>query len=96
MISNDSRIDTGVRVRTVDIVGAIEAGGTKFVCAIATADGQLLDQVRFSTTSPGPNYDEAMRFIISAGGRAGELRGVGMLPSLLKKFRFFLPETGHI
>ncbi len=78
MISNDSRIDTGARGRTVDIVGAIEAGGTKFVCAIATADGELLEQVRFPTTSPGPNYDEAMRFIISAGDRAGELRGVGI------------------
>ena len=48
------------------------------MCAIATADGRLLDQVRFPTTSPGPNYDEAMRFIISAGGQAGELRGIGI------------------
>lgn len=33
-------------------LGAIEAGGTKFVCGIGTADGTVLDRVSFPTTTP--------------------------------------------
>lgn len=33
-------------------LGAIEAGGTKFVCGIGTADGSVLDRVSFPTTTP--------------------------------------------
>jgi len=32
--------------------GAIEAGGTKFLCGIADAHGQWLDRTRFDTTTP--------------------------------------------
>ncbi|NLM37533.1 MAG: ROK family protein [Firmicutes bacterium] len=34
------------------IYGAIEAGGTKMVCAIGTADGQLLAEATFATKDP--------------------------------------------
>lgn len=35
------------------IFGGIEAGGTKFVCGIGTSDGEILDNVQISTTTPG-------------------------------------------
>ena len=38
------------------IWGGIEAGGTKFVCAVGTGPDDLRAEVRFPTTSP----DEAI------------------------------------
>ena len=78
MIFSDSRIGTDEPGEAVDIVGAIEAGGTKFVCAVATAAGELLAQTRFATTNPTDNYAEAIRFILAEGEQAGTLRGLGI------------------
>lgn len=36
----------------MSILGAIEAGGTKFVCGIGTDDGKVLDRISFPTTTP--------------------------------------------
>src|SRR5690606_29654472 len=33
-------------------IGAIEAGGTKFVCGIGNENGQIEDSVRFPTEAP--------------------------------------------
>ncbi|WP_040978039.1 ROK family protein [Oceanobacillus jeddahense] len=34
------------------MIGAIEAGGTKFVCAVGNPDGTILERTSFPTTSP--------------------------------------------
>lgn len=34
------------------VYGAIEAGGTKFVCAIGNDDLEILDRISFPTTTP--------------------------------------------
>ncbi|KAF0412462.1 fructokinase ScrK [Pediococcus pentosaceus] len=34
------------------LLGSIEAGGTKFVCAIGNGDYQIQDQIQFPTTTP--------------------------------------------
>lgn len=34
------------------LIGAIEAGGTKMVCAVATADGKVLDRASYPTRTP--------------------------------------------
>jgi fructokinase len=36
----------------VDLLGAVEAGGTKFLCAVGPSHDQLLDQVRIPTRDP--------------------------------------------
>lgn len=41
------------------ILGAIEAGGTKFICGIGSADGRILDRASFPTTTP----EETMRLV---------------------------------
>ncbi|MNJ37793.1 putative fructokinase [compost metagenome] len=41
-------------------LGAIEAGGTKFVCGIGNPDGTILDRASFPTTTP----EETMKHVI--------------------------------
>ena len=36
-----------------ELIGAVEAGGTKMVCAVGTGPDDLRDEVRFPTASPG-------------------------------------------
>ena len=33
-------------------IGAVEAGGTKFVCAIGDENGQVSEEIKIPTTSP--------------------------------------------
>ena len=43
------------------MLGAIEAGGTKFVCAIGTKEGKLIERIQIDTLTP----DETMPHVIS-------------------------------
>ncbi|WP_059050067.1 ROK family protein [Paenibacillus senegalimassiliensis] len=43
------------------LLGAIEAGGTKFVCGVGHEDGTILDRVSFPTTTP----EETMKQVFS-------------------------------
>ena len=43
-------------------VGGIEAGGTKFVCAVGTGPDDVRAQVQFPTTSPGATLAKAIDF----------------------------------
>ena len=45
-----------------DLFGAIEGGGTKFVCAVGKADGQVLSETRFPTTTPDETLGRAINF----------------------------------
>lgn len=54
------------------ILGAIEAGGTKFVCAIGNERGEVLERVSFPTTTPEETMKKVVDFfkgkeIISMG-----------------------------
>lgn len=42
--------------------GGIEAGGTKFVCAIGTADYEIAEEIRFSTEKPDETIEKAIAF----------------------------------
>ena len=42
------------------LIGAVEAGGTKMVCAVGTGPDDLHDEVRFPTSSP----DECLAQVI--------------------------------
>lgn len=39
-------------ISNTSVLGALEAGGTKMVCAIGTADGKILDKISIPTESP--------------------------------------------
>lgn len=44
------------------VYGGIEAGGTKFVCAVGSGPEAIDDQVEFSTTMPAETIGRAIRF----------------------------------
>lgn len=48
-----------------EFYGGIEAGGTKFVCAVGTGSGEILDQVRFPTSTPEATLRQAIDFFRS-------------------------------
>jgi fructokinase len=44
------------------LFGGIEAGGTKFICAIGTGPDDIRQEMRFPTTSPEETLQQAIRF----------------------------------
>ena len=44
------------------LLGGVEAGGTKFVCAVGTGPDDLRDEFRFPTTSPDETIFEVIRY----------------------------------
>jgi len=46
----------------VALLGALEAGGTKFVCAVGTGPDDLRARIEFPTTTPEETIDEAVMF----------------------------------
>lgn len=44
------------------LIGGIEAGGTKFVCAVGDESGNILDKVTFPTEDPAKTLDAAKQF----------------------------------
>ena len=43
-------------------LGAIEAGGTKFVCAVGDGDGNVYERVTFPTTTPEETFGQVIDF----------------------------------
>jgi fructokinase len=60
------------------LLGAIEAGGTKFVCALGTDAGEIRAQARFPTTTPNETIGQAVRFFRGQEHALGELAAVGI------------------
>ncbi len=55
--------------------GGIEAGGTKFVCAIGSGPDDIRDETRFPTTTPGETIGRAIDFFRQ---RQGALQAIGI------------------
>ena len=60
------------------LFGAIEAGGTKFVCAVGNRSGDLLDQRRIDTRDPDTTLGEVRQYFESAQKRFGVISAVGV------------------
>ncbi|WP_136604056.1 ROK family protein [Paenibacillus dokdonensis] len=54
----------------MSILGAIEAGGTKFVCGIGKEDGTVLERVSFPTTIPEETMAQVVAFFQNKGVEA--------------------------
>jgi len=60
-----------------DCFGGIEAGGTKFVCAVGTGPSDLRERAEFPTTSPEETIRSAAAFF-NARSRGGKLKAIGI------------------
>ena len=60
------------------IFGAVEAGGTKFVCAIGNDRGDILAQERFPTADPVSTLALTHAFLKDHGRRLGSLAAIGV------------------
>jgi len=63
---------------TNDLFGAIEGGGTKFVCAVGKADGEILSETRFPTTTPDETLGRAIQFFQEQSTTLGKLSSLGI------------------
>lgn len=59
-------------------IGAIEAGGTKFVCAIANEQGEILTETRFPTREPQSTLRNAIEFFQKNLPPGGTLSRLGI------------------
>lgn len=60
------------------LYGAVEAGGTKFVCLVGTGPDDVREQVRFGTSTPEETLAETVRFFQRAADRHGALTSIGI------------------
>lgn len=60
-----------------ELVGGIEAGGTKFVCAVGRGPGEILAETRFPTTSPQETLGRTLEFF-SGLQLNGSLHAIGI------------------
>ncbi|MEM6915100.1 MAG: ROK family protein [Verrucomicrobiota bacterium] len=60
------------------LVGGIEAGGTKYVCAVATSPDEPLLEKRFPTRNPEETIEEAVQFFQEAAKNYGPVRAMGI------------------
>jgi fructokinase len=60
------------------LVGAVEAGGTKVLCAAGRAGGGILAETRIATTTPAETQDAAQRFFANVVANFGALAAIGV------------------
>jgi fructokinase len=60
------------------LYGAVEAGGTKFVCAVGTGPDDIRSETRFPTTTPAETLGRTVEFLRTEAGRHGPLAAVGV------------------
>lgn len=61
-----------------ELFGGIEAGGTKFVCAIGTGPDDVRAQTRFPTTTPEETIGRTIAFFRKQGKQHGPVSAVGI------------------
>jgi fructokinase len=60
------------------VFGAVEAGGTKFVCAVGNAHGEILAQTRFPTSDPTATLATMLDFLGQQRDNFGSYAAVGI------------------
>ena len=60
------------------LCGAVEAGGTKFVCMVGTGPADMREQTRIATLTPDITLRETLSFFRAAADRHGPLAAVGI------------------
>jgi fructokinase len=79
----------------MNLLGGIEAGGTKFVCIVGSDPDHLLDEERFPTTTPRETIDRALEFFLPYA-RDGDLAALGIASFGPLDLDRSSPTYGHI
>ncbi len=79
-----------------ELVGSVEAGGTKFVCAVGTGPEDLRDEVRFPTGEPSETIGRTLDYFREQWKRQGPLRAIGIGSFGPVDLRPGSPTYGHI
>lgn len=74
----------------------IEAGGTKFICAVADRSGALLAETRIPTTTPAQTLDAVLSFFDAQQNAHGTCQGLGVAAFGPLDLRRESPTYGHI
>lgn len=61
-----------------ELIAAIEAGGTKFNCAVGTGPDDIRSQVRIETTTPTETLREVVDYLEHASREFGALSAIGV------------------
>jgi fructokinase len=64
-------------MQTRKLYGGIEAGGTKFVCVVAGGPNQIVDEIRFKTTTPEETLGRAIQFFLPFTS-SGQIQALGV------------------
>lgn len=78
------------------VYGAIEAGGTKWVCAVGAGPDQFLERARIPTTSPQETIGAALEFFRLAAATHGSLASLGIASFGPVELRPKHPQWGYI
>jgi fructokinase len=78
------------------LFGAVEAGGTKFLCAVGTASGTWIDEARIPTTTPDETLGTVLAFFDRVRDQHGELRALGIASFGPVELDRQSPGWGHI
>ncbi len=62
----------------MELLAGIEAGGTKFVCAVGTSPQEIKARRIIPTTMPGETIDKAIAFFRSHSGLGDRVRALGI------------------
>ncbi len=76
--------------------GALEAGGTKFVCAVTDADGNILAETRMPTQDPAGTLNATCRFFAEAFTSLGAPKALGVASFGPVELNRSSPRYGHI
>lgn len=78
------------------LLGAIEAGGTKFQCAVSRGMDDVIAAERFATAMPGETFDQVIEFFESSQKRHGPLDAFGIASFGPLDLDIRSPTYGHI
>lgn len=62
----------------MSLLGGIEAGGTKFVCAVGEAPDKIIAEIRIPTTQPDETLGRVVEFFRQQQERQGEIGAIGI------------------
>ncbi len=78
------------------LIGGIEAGGTKFVCLVATGSGEIVQETRFATAAPGETIARAIAFFTEFVADGGSLDAIGIASFGPIELRSADARYGHV